>query len=227
VTEPVTEPPAPRTGPFSAIERFFGTIFRPIGALLRPLYNWIMGQADKRHAPWIMCAMAVLEASIFPILPDLMLWPIVLKRPDRAYLYAFMCTVASVVGGLLGYAIGFYLQDFARDVLIFFGHSAAELTGFQQWFQSNGPWVILAKGLTPIPFQVVTIVAGLSKLNIWAFIASALVIRSFRFFVTAFVLQRFGPAMLKLIEKRMAEFAILVIAIVVGGYFLLHYVQPH
>jgi membrane protein YqaA with SNARE-associated domain len=223
----VSKPDAALNATLGPIERFFGALFRPIGALLRPIYNWIMAQADKSYAPWIMCGMAVLEASIFPLLPDLMLWPIILKKPQRAYLYAFMCTVASVLGGLLGYAIGFYLQDFAKDVLAFTGHNPAELASFQHWFQTNGPWVILAKGLTPIPFQVVTIVAGLSKLNLWAFIASALVIRSFRFFVTAFVLQRFGPAMLKLIEKRMVEFAIVVVAIVVGGYFLIHLVQPH
>jgi len=223
----VSKPDAALDATLGPIERFFGMLFRPIGALLRPIYNWIMGQADKPYAPWTMCVMAVLEASVFPILPDLMLWPIILKRPDRAYLYAFMCTVASVLGGLLGYAIGYYLQDFARDVLTFTGHDAKSLAAFQAWFQANGSWVILAKGLTPIPFQVVTIVAGLTKLNLWVFIGSAVVIRSFRFFVTAFVLQRFGPSMLKLIEKRMVEFALVVIAVVVGVYFLLHAVQPH
>lgn len=180
--------------------------------MLRRLYDWVMGLAASRHAPASLFAVSFAESSFFPIPPDVMLAPMVLARPDRAWRYAALCTLASVLGGILGYFIGYFLRDFGLWMMSVTGH-AGGLAEFQCWYAKYGVWVILAKGLTPIPYKLVTIASGLAAFSFPAFIIASVATRSARFFLVAFVVKRFGPALLPVIERRLALFA--------GGLFLL------
>ena len=176
--------------------------------MFRKLYDWVMGLAGSRHAPASLAVVSFAESSFFPIPPDVMLAPMVLARPDRAFVYAGICTAASVVGGLLGYAIGFYLEPVGMWLLNLMGHPDGK-AAFEKWFADWGLWVILIKGATPIPYKLVTITAGLAQFSLVTFIWASVLTRGLRFFAVAAILKYFGPAMLAEFEKRMALYGTL------------------
>jgi membrane protein YqaA with SNARE-associated domain len=171
--------------------------------MLRKTYDWVMSLAASRHAPVALAAVSFAESSFFPIPPDVMLAPMVLARPERAFRYAALCTGASVIGGLLGYAIGVFLTPLAHQILALFGHPAGQQE-FQAWFARYGLWIILIKGLTPIPYKLVTITAGLARFDLFTFVWASIVTRGARFFLTAALLKYFGPAIRAEVERRLA-----------------------
>ncbi|WP_339914739.1 YqaA family protein [uncultured Brevundimonas sp.] len=183
--------------------------------MLRKLYDWVFVLARSRHATPALAVISFAESSFFPIPPDVMLAPMILARPDRAYFYAGVCTLASVLGGILGYAIGYYLTDVGLLVLRLLGH-ADGLAQFKSWFDQWGLWVILIKGLTPIPYKLVTIASGLAAFSFPAFMAASVVTRGGRFFLEAWILRRFGPAMLAVVEKRLALFSVIGVLVLVS-----------
>ncbi|MBS0491658.1 MULTISPECIES: YqaA family protein [unclassified Phenylobacterium] len=183
--------------------------------MFRKLYDWVMGLAGSRHAPASLAVVSFAESSFFPIPPDVMLAPMVLARPDRAFVYAGICTAASVVGGLLGYAIGFYLEPVGMWLLNLMGHPDGK-AAFEKWFADWGLWVILIKGATPIPYKLVTITAGLAQFSLVTFIWASVLTRGLRFFAVAAILKYFGPAMLAEFEKRMALYGTLGLIALVG-----------
>ena len=183
--------------------------------MFRKTYDWVMGLAGSRHASKALAAVSFAESSFFPIPPDVMLAPMVLARPDRAFVYAGICTAASVLGGLLGYAIGFYLEPVGMWLLSVIGHADGK-AAFEKWFADWGLWVILIKGVTPIPYKLVTITAGLAQFSLITFIWASVLTRGFRFFAVAAILKYFGPAMLKEFEKRIALYGTLGIIALVG-----------
>lgn len=187
--------------------------------MLRKLYDWVFSLARHRHATRSLAVVAFAESSVFPIPPDVMLAPMVLARPDRAYFYAMVCTVASVLGGLLGYAIGYFLEPVGLSILAFLGKADTFETS-KALFQQHGAWVILVKGLTPIPFKLVTIASGIFQFNLALFIALCVLTRGARFFLVAFVLRRWGPPMLAIVEKRLALFTVLFLVVLVGAFFM-------
>jgi len=188
--------------------------------MLRKLYDWVFDQARKPYAEKTMAAVSFAEASFFPIPPDVMLAPMILSRPDRAYRYAAVCSVASLLGGLLGYAIGVFLEPVAVRLLEFFGHGM-DMSVYQSWFATNGFLVILGKGLTPIPFKLVTIAAGMAHFNLGLFILAVAITRSGRFFLEAWILKTWGPAMLEMVEKRLALWVTIGVVVLVGGFLAL------
>jgi membrane protein YqaA with SNARE-associated domain len=146
-----------------------------------------------------------------------MLAPMVLARRDRAFVYAGICTAASVIGGCLGYAIGFYLVGLGQWLLAILGHANGQ-EAFQAWFAKWGLWVILIKGLTPIPYKLVTIASGLAAFSFPMFIAASVVTRGARFFLVAGLIKHFGPQMQEVIERRMMLVTSLVLIVLVGGF---------
>ena len=172
--------------------------------MFRKLYDWVMGLAGSRHAPASLAVVSFAESSFFPIPPDVMLAPMVLARPDRAFVYAGICTAASVVGGLLG-----------MWLLNLMGHPDGK-AAFEKWFADWGLWVILIKGATPIPYKLVTITAGLAQFSLVTFIWASVLTRGLRFFAVAAILKYFGPAMLAEFEKRMALYGTLGLIALVG-----------
>ncbi|WP_374578396.1 YqaA family protein [Phenylobacterium sp.] len=182
--------------------------------MFRKMYDWVMGLAGSRHAPTSLAVVSFAESSFFPIPPDVMLAPMVLARPERAFVYAGICTAASVVGGLLGYAIGFYLEPVGLWLLTLMGHPDGK-AAFEKWFAEWGLWVILIKGATPIPYKLVTITAGLAQFSLVTFVWASILTRGVRFFAVAAILKYFGPAMLAEFEKRIALYGSLgVVALV-------------
>jgi len=190
--------------------------------MLRRLYDWVMGLAASRHASAGLFAVSFAESSFFPVPPDVMLAPMVLARPEKAWRYAALCTLASVLGGLLGYAIGYFFQDAAQHLLAVLGKPDA-LRDSKCWYDRWGSWVIVIKGFTPIPFKLITITSGLLKFSLPIFIAACVFTRGMRFFLVAFVVRKFGPAMLPVIEKRLALFAGILIALLVIGLAASHF----
>jgi membrane protein YqaA with SNARE-associated domain len=184
--------------------------------MFRKLYEWVMRLAASRLAPVWLAIVSFAESSFFPIPPDVMLAPMVLAKPNKAFVYAGICTAASVFGGLLGYFIGLHLQPVGLFILKVFGHPEGQAE-FQRWFDQWGLWVILIKGATPIPYKLVTITAGFAKFSLFTFIWASILTRGFRFFAVAAILKYFGPAMLKEFERRLNLYAILGIVVLVGG----------
>jgi membrane protein YqaA with SNARE-associated domain len=188
-----------------------------LGSLMfRKLYEWVMRLAASRLAPVWLAIVSFAESSFFPIPPDVMLAPMVLARPNKAFVYAGICTAASVLGGLFGYFIGLHLQPVGLFILKVFGHPEGQAE-FQHWFDQWGLWVILIKGATPIPYKLVTITAGFAKFSLFTFIWASILTRGFRFFAVAAILKYFGPAMLKEFERRLNLYAVLGIVVLVGG----------
>jgi membrane protein YqaA with SNARE-associated domain len=166
------------------------------------------------RAPLALFAIAFAESSFFPIPPDTLLAPMVLARPTNAWRYAAICTVGSVIGGLLGYAIGFSLEPVGRWLLAMSGHGGGEAAlraGFAKW----GVGVILLQGLLPVPYKLVTITCGLAHFPLWEMVAASCVTRSVRFFGVTALVRRFGPSLLPVIERRLAMAAGAVVAVIV------------
>ncbi|WP_374470322.1 YqaA family protein [Phenylobacterium sp.] len=184
--------------------------------MFRKMYDWVMRLAASRHAPRSLAIVSFAESSFFPIPPDVMLGPMVLAKPNKAFVYAGICTVASVLGGLLGYAIGVFLEPVGMLILKLFGHPEGR-EEFQRWFDHWGLGVILIKGLTPIPYKLVTITAGFARFDLFTFIWASIVTRGARFFIVAAILKYAGPAMLKEFERRLNLYSVLLLLLLVGG----------
>ena len=174
--------------------------------MLRQLYDRAMALSATRWALPALAAVSFAEASFFPIIPEVMLGPMVLARQDRAFLYALVCTVASVVGGLFGYAIGVFLTPLGLQLLRLFGHGQG-MEAYRDWFAANGFWVILLKGFTPIPFKLVTIASGIARFSLWQFVLAAVITRGGRFFIGAALLQH--PAAKALVERHLLLITVL------------------
>jgi membrane protein YqaA with SNARE-associated domain len=187
---------------------------------LRGLYNWVLKLAGSKHAePWLF-GVSFAESSFFPIPPDVMLAPMCFARPERAYRYALVCTIASVFGAMLGYAIGYLLFESVGSAIIsLFGYAGKEAELRAQYAEA-GVWIIFIKGVTPIPFKLVTIVSGAMAFNIPVFIAACVVTRGIRFFLVAWLFKTFGPTLAPIIEKRIGMFMLLFVVVLVGGFFV-------
>jgi membrane protein YqaA with SNARE-associated domain len=185
--------------------------------LLRRLYDWCIDAAHKPHAMWTMGAISFAESSFFPVPPDVMLIPMALARPERAYFMAAWCTAASVLGGLVGYAIGALLYDSVGAWLMQLYGYTDKVEGFRAAYAEWGALIILLKGLTPIPYKVVTITSGFAGYNLALFILFSIIARAGRLFMLAFLLHRYGEQARVIIEKRLGLWVTLGAAVVVIG----------
>jgi membrane protein YqaA with SNARE-associated domain len=186
--------------------------------VLKALYDWTMRLAAHRQAKWALAGVSFVESSVFPIPPDVMLIPMVLAQRARAWLIATICTVASVLGGLAGYAIGYLaFETVGRPVLAFYGY-ADPFAAFQARFNEWGFWWVAFAGLTPFPFKVITIASGVTALNLPIFILASVVSRGLRFFAVAALLWRFGEPIRDFIEKRLNLLFTLFMVLLIGGF---------
>ena len=191
---------------------------------MRRLYDRVMALAARPDAIYWLAAISFIEASVFPIPPDILLIPMVLARRERAFWLAAVCTVSSVLGGYVGYAIGYFA--FAA-----IGHRILEIYGamdkydsVKQTFDHWGAWFIIVKGATPIPYKLVTIFAGTVKFDLLQFTVSSLISRALRFFLLAALLWRFGPPIRDFIERRLMLVTTAFAVLLVGGFFIIRYV---
>lgn len=171
--------------------------------MLRRFYDWCIDAAAKPHAGWIMGAISFAESSILPIPPDVMMIPMSLARPDKAWYYATLCTVTSVAGGLVGYLIGSALYDSVGHWLIQLYGYGDKVEAFRELYVRYGAWIILIKGLTPIPYKIVTITSGFAGYNLGLFILFSIIARGIRFYFFAFLLNRYGGWARATIERRL------------------------
>ncbi len=186
--------------------------------MLRRLYEWILALAAKPSAPWALGAVAFAESSFFPVPPDAMMVPMAVSRPDRVWLYATIATVASVLGGLLGYAIGALLFDSVGLWLFNLYGLADKAETFQASYATYGHWVILLKGLTPIPYKLVTITSGFAHYSLFWFTLLSVITRGARFFLLAWLLGRYGIGIRAVLDRHLNVVAGLFAAVVILGF---------
>ena len=188
--------------------------------MLRRLYDWCIQAAEKKSATWILGGVSFAESSFFPVPPDVMLIPMSLARPDKAYHYAFICTLTSVAGGIVGYLIGALLYDSLGQWVI-------QLYGYGEKIERSARCPVgvpgsFCEGLTPIPYKLVTITSGFAGYNFFWFVVLSLITRGARFYLLAFLLHRYGPWAREIIEKRLGLWTAIGAAALVGGFLIVY-----
>src|SRR3981081_4666167 len=186
--------------------------------MLRRIYDWCVAAADKPYALWVLGAVSFAESSFFPVPPDIMLLPMSLARPKRAWLLPALCTVASVAGGVVGYGIGALLYDSVGQWLINLYGLGGKVEAFRASYAEWGAWIIIGKGLTPIPYKLVTITSGFAGYNIWLFVLCSIIARGGRFFAVAILLNRYGEWIRVRIEKHLGLWVALGAAVLIAGF---------
>ena len=188
--------------------------------MLQRLYAWTLSLAQSPYALWALAVVAFVESSFFPIPPDVIMIPMIIAAPRRAFLIAGVATVASVLGGLFGYFIGYALfETIGQPIFDFYGKADA-VAEFSEKFNAYGAWAVLIAGVTPFPFKVITIMSGVTALSLPVFIVSAIVARALRFFIVAALLWKFGEPIRDFIEKRLGLMFIVFCVLLLGGFAL-------
>jgi membrane protein YqaA with SNARE-associated domain len=188
---------------------------------IRKMYAWTLHWAGTPYALPALVVISFLESSIFPIPPDVLLIPMVLAHPSRAWVYALACTGASVVGGWAGYGIGHFLYDSVGAPVIAFYHLQTQFETFRNIFNTYGAWIVLIKGMTPVPYKLITITAGATGMNLITFSIASVISRGMRFVIEAELLRRFGPSIRPKIDRYLEAILVVLLVLTVGGFFLL------
>ena len=185
------------------------------------LYEWTMSQATRPYALWTLALVSFIESSVFPIPPDVLLIPMVLAAPSRAWWIATVCTAASVLGGLLGYAIGALLfESLGQPILAFYGY-LEKFAEFQARYNEWGAWIVFGAGLTPFPYKVITIASGVTLLDPVTFGIASTLARGLRFFAVAALLWWFGEPIRLFIERNLGWLTVLFFVLLFGGFLVL------
>lgn len=192
--------------------------------LIRKIYDDIVRLSGHPQAIWALAGIAFIESSVFPIPPDILLIPMCIAERRKSFLYAAVCTVASVLGGLLGYAIGYALYDtLGQRIIEFYGMSAG-FADMKAKYAEYGGWIIFAKGLTPFPFKIITILSGVMQLSLAVFIPASIACRALRFFIVAGLLWKFGAPIQTFIEKYLGWVTFAFLVILISGFVALKYI---
>jgi len=191
---------------------------------MKRLYNWTMSMADHPYAMWALVVVAFAESSFFPIPPDILMIPMIIARPNKAFFIAGVAMAASVIGGLLGYAIGaLAFEQIGRPILEMLGKGDAALE-FNARFNDLGFWPVLIAGLTPFPYKVITIMSGWTGMPLGTFIVTSIIARGARFFIVAGLLWKFGDPIRDFIEKRLGLAFTVFLAVLLGGFALVRFI---
>jgi membrane protein YqaA with SNARE-associated domain len=188
-------------------------------SMIRSLYDWTLRQAQHPRALWVLAFVAFIESSVFPIPPDVLMIPMILARPSRAWLIASVALVSSVLGGMLGYVIGaFFYDTLGQPILEALGKGDA-MAAFNTRFNDLGFWPVLIAGITPFPYKVITIMSGWTGLSLGTFIVTSIIARGIRFFIVAALLWKFGAPIRDFIEKRLGLLFTLFVIILLAGFY--------
>ena len=189
--------------------------------MIRALYDWTIRMAEHPRALWVLAIVSFAESSVFPIPPDVLMIPMILAAPSRAFLIAGVALVASVLGGMAGYAIGAFAYDsVGQPVLAALGKAEA-MEAFNTRFNDFGFWAVLTAGVTPFPYKVITIMSGWTSMPLGVFIATSIFARGLRFFFVAWLLWKYGAPIRDFIEKRLGLMFTLFVILLVGGFAVL------
>ena len=191
--------------------------------MLRGIYDWTLRMAAHKRAEWALAGVSFVESSIFPIPPDVLLMPMVLADRSKAWRYATIATIASVIGGFLGYAIGYFLFEAVGKAILEFYHVMDKYDALKHSFDEWGAWIIIAKGWTPIPYKFLTITSGALQFDLLAFTIASVISRGMRFFLVAGLLWAFGPPIRAFVEKRLGLVTTLFVVILIGGFVAIKY----
>ncbi|MGB2933053.1 MAG: YqaA family protein, partial [Methyloceanibacter sp.] len=191
--------------------------------MLKGLYDRVIELSKGRYALPALAAVSFAESSFFPVPPDVILVPMALANPAKARLYALVCTVASVLGGLVGYAIGALLYDTLGHWLISAYGYGEGIDAFREAYAKWGAWIILIKGMTPIPYKIVTIASGFAGYNLFYFVLLSIITRGARFYLEAELLRIYGEPIREFIERRLTLVTTGFLAAIVGGFFIAKY----
>ncbi len=192
-------------------------------SLIRKTYDKMLELSEGKGAMMALFAVAFAESSFFPIPPDIMLIPMILATPSKAWRIAGLATFASVVGGYFGYAIGvFFFELIAEPLLNFYGYLEKFQT-FENYYHEYGAWIVFGAGLTPFPYKIITIASGAVHLDLMVFTIASVLARGGRFFVVAWLLKRFGAPMKTFIEKNLGWLSVLFLILLIGGFWVLKY----
>ena len=192
--------------------------------MLKRLYHWTLAKAAHEKAPHWLAAVSFIESSFFPIPPDVMLAPMCLAKPHKAFQYALICTIASVLGALLGYAIGFFLFETVGSAILDFYGLGDQFEAFKVNFNEQGWLIVLLAGFTPLPFKVITIAAGATAMQLYVLVAASIIARSARFFLVGALLWKFGQPMQDWIDRNFALATTAVGVLFVGCFAALKFV---
>ena len=191
--------------------------------MIQRLYDWTLSLAQHRHALWALAAVSFVESSFFPIPPDIVMIPMILARPSRAWLIAGVALIASVLGGLFGYAIGaFAFETIGQPILASLGKAHA-MDEFSTRFNDMGFWAVLVAGITPFPYKVITIMSGWTGMPLVTFMATSVLARGLRFFIVAGLLWRFGAPIRGFIERRLPLLFTIFVVLLLGSFLLVRY----
>jgi len=191
--------------------------------MLRRTYDRTMAMADHPQAMWWLALVAFVEASVFPIPPDVLMIPMILARPQRAFAIAGVALGASVLGGLLGYAIGALAYDTIGQPILATMGKAEAMEAFRTRFNDFGFWAVLTAGVTPFPYKVITIMSGWTGMPLATFIVTSILARALRFFIVAGLLRAYGAPIRDFIEKRLGLMFILFLTLLIGGFMVVKY----
>ena len=187
-------------------------------ALVKATYDYMLNLASRRNAMYFLFAVAFIESSFFPIPPDVMLIPMVLAAPAKAWRIAGIATAASVLGGAFGYAIGVFFFDLiARPIFTFNGYMH-QFDVFKDYYHEWGAWIVFGAGITPFPYKVITIASGVVHLDFAVFMLASVVARGMRFYLVAWLLKKYGEPMKDYIEKNLGMLSVLFLLLLLGGF---------
>ena len=191
--------------------------------MIRRLYEWTLSLANSPYALWALAFVAFIESSFFPIPPDLLMIPMIIAAPRRAFIIAGVATVASVLGGMFGYAIGMFAMDTVGAPILETLGKADSMEAFSTRFNGVGFWAVLIAGVTPFPYKVITIMSGATAMPLGTFIITSILARALRFFIIAGLLWKFGAPIRDFIEKRLGLMFTLFCIALLGGFFAIRY----
>jgi membrane protein YqaA with SNARE-associated domain len=191
--------------------------------MLRKLYDGVLALSERPGAPYALAAVSFAESSFFPVPPDVMLVPMVLARPERAWFYTAICTIASVIGGLVGYAIGALLYDSLGAWLFHLYGLDEKADAFRAGYAQYGHWIILLKGITPIPYKLVTITSGFAGYDLFWFVVLSIITRGARFGLLALLLGRYGAPIKAALDRHLGIAAAIMLVTIVGGFALVRF----
>ena len=191
---------------------------------LNKLYNWTLTKAKHKNAKWYLCLISFAESSFFPIPPDLLLIPMALANKFKALFYAFICTLSSVIGGVAGYAIGYFFYNSVGTHIVEFYHLENSFSIFENYYKQYGILIVLGAGITPFPYKFITIASGVFGLNIFLFIIVSIIGRGLRFYLIAVLLYFFGEKIKLIIDKYFNILTIVFFILLVGSVFIIRFI---
>jgi len=205
--------------------RALGTIERHTFGKIKRLYDWTLSWAETKYGTLALFVLAFAESSFFPVPPDVLLIALCVSMHKKAFKFAAICTAGSVIGGLFGYLIGYGFYEYIGAAIISALHYENYFALVGQMYSENAFWAIVAAGLTPIPYKVFTIAAGVWHIDIPTFILASITGRGFRFFLVGLLIFYFGKRIKAFIDKYFNLLVIIAFLLLIGGFFLIQYLS--